>query len=273
LNEKRKQASNTSGESDEAGTPVRAAAVSSRRNKKQRGASAAAASTAGSDRSQSNSKLHTHRGGRRNKAEKGSRKQESSQDESSSSDDEDVTEEADNDSALSDLSDAEVDEPMDSLELPLSDDSADDLDAGDEWKPGATAPPSYATGRRCRSKVSSSSLLKIRPLMAVKRFIVDALDSANPSSYGQPHILEALLETMDVRKSVTELFQLRAVCSQPFDSHLVAHACIFLKSVPCSECSVKAQWLDVVAARCQGECDVGIQRRTQVDTEVAQSRA
>jgi len=46
------------------------------------------------------------------------------------------------------------------------------------------------------------SLLKISPLTAVRRFIVEELDSQKSSSYVGPHILRTVVETMHAHKSV-----------------------------------------------------------------------
>jgi hypothetical protein len=169
LSEERKHAyADSDASEDEDSSTARAAARPSRRSFKQRDDSAAAASDASSS---------------------------SDNTASDANDGDDAAEESDSGSALSELSAAESDDELESE----PDVFEFDDDAGEEWKPAA-ASASVAARRRTFGR-PTLSLLKIHPLQAVQRFILDELDveaKAGPARL----IVKHLLEILDARKSV-----------------------------------------------------------------------
>jgi hypothetical protein len=200
VSDESKNASTDSGTSDDAGDGVAhdAASRSHRRGLKQRGASAAAAAFFTSA-SRSHGKIELPQRGCYSGVRLGEAASELSEDDSSSDGDQ-AADESDSSgrSALSELSAAESD---DNLELFI--DELDvfefDDDEAEEWQPPAAA-AAAAAGRRAPNHVQLR-LLKLSPLTAVQRFIVDELDveaQAGPTRF----IVQHLLEVLDARKSV-----------------------------------------------------------------------
>jgi len=236
LSEERKEASVDSDASeDEDGGPARATARSILRDNKQRGAFAVVASLAASNRTHHSRQPHTREISQRDEDE-------SEQSEDGSSSGSNAVEESDSGSALSELSDEEEDENMTACADELLNEYAfDDADDGgaDEWKPGAAA-PSSSTRRRKRGRLMPS-LLHISPLNAVRRFIVEGMDSQNSSSYVGPRILQAVIDALDVRKSVTHhttirLYQFASGTERrlaPFSC-----CCCLFQSGPCAQRAV-----------------------------------
>jgi hypothetical protein len=185
-------------------------ARSIRRNNKQRGASAAATSAASSSSARGDSKPPLLRGSRRDV--RSDEDEGETSDAPSASDDDDVYDDVADDvdsgsSVLSELSDEEVADPQrlaceDELMLAAeafvgSADSA----ADDEWKPGVTA---RSTAWRASVSRSLRSILKMSPLMLVRRFLVDVLDDEkHPFGVTMPGLLGRVIMTLDDRKSVT----------------------------------------------------------------------
>jgi hypothetical protein len=172
LSEERKEASANSNasEDDDSGT-VRAAARSIRRRRKQHDASAAASvASSSSDNEASDAEPR--------------------------SDGDDAAEASDSgSSAFSELSAVESDD-----ELELFDEfNEPDDDVAEEWKPPADA---LSAVRRRRAPVRAPRwLLKIPPLRAVQRFIVDQLDAEELCGSTRA-IVKHVLEILDARKSV-----------------------------------------------------------------------
>jgi hypothetical protein len=205
--EERKDASaNPDASGSEDGGAARAAARSIRRNNKQRGLSAVPTSTFISSIAHGNSKPPLLRGARRD-VRSDEDEGETSEDALSNDDDDDVANEVISDSSvLSELSEEEVADPQrlaceDELMLAEPFVGSADSAADDEWKPGVTA-----RSAAWRTSVSRSlrSILKMSPLMLVRRFLVDVLDDEkHPFGVTMPGLLGRVIMTLDDRKSVT----------------------------------------------------------------------
>jgi hypothetical protein len=238
LSEEHKEASADSDASEgEDRSAARAAARSLRCNHKQRGASAVAASSASSNRTHDTRQPHTREISQRDEDE-------SEQSEDGSSSGSNAVEESDSGSALSELSDEEEDGKMaacaDELlhEYARIDIAADDAD---EWTPGAAASSSSTRGRKRKVNRPLPSLLKISPLTAVRRFIVEEMDSQKSSSYAGPGILQAVIEALDVRKSVTHHTTIRLYQFAPGTERRLIHfscCCCLFQSGPCAQRAV-----------------------------------
>jgi hypothetical protein len=241
LSEKRKESSADSDASEvEDNGAALATARIIRRNGK-RGASAASASTASN---------RTHDARKHHPREMRLRDEDDSEpsEEGSSSSDELEERDSGNSAELSELSDDEEDEEMAAWADEMLSEYALVADDAEEWTPGAAASSSSTRGRKRKVNRPLPSLLKISPLNAVRRFIVEEMDSQKSSSYVGPHILRAVVETMDAHKSVEPRTQVWAsTCAT--DGTASDQFLWLLLFVPvwlvCSTCSLSA-----LAPRC-----------------------
>jgi cobalamin biosynthesis protein CobT len=131
---------------------------------------------------------------------------ESSEDDSSSDDEGPADESDGSGSALSELSDAAEDEEMDPSLDELNEYAAVDLteddsdEDADKWNPYATISTSSSRSRKFARPMPS--LLKINPLNAVKRFIVDEMDAEGQSASFSWSVVDSIVEILRMRKSV-----------------------------------------------------------------------
>jgi hypothetical protein len=131
----------------------------------------------------------------------------SSEDDSDSDDDDAANESDGSGSALSELSEANDDEGMDPFEDELHDYAAVDLteddsdDDADKWNPYATISASSSRNRKFARPMPS--LLKITPLNAVQRFIVEEMDAEGQSASFSGSVVRSIVEILRMRKSVT----------------------------------------------------------------------